>query len=291
VVANDSARSSFTVASGDSVLALDDDLRVLGQWPAGPVTRGWHATDPGRGLALISGSDEVRMLDATGRVLWRYHHAAWSGAFESGCTWFDRAGEPHAVIPADSYDHCLVLRLELNSGRPLAETPIEAAPAGINPIHHPDGWVGLSEGEGQDAARAWWVRSVGQPSGQVRIEVLNAGWDNWVLSDVEPSGSKVTTTPHGIGPLLVRAFPSLEVLRTIDPPGDDTAWDYTACFAGHMLVERLRGFDNERLVAIDEAGAVHDLNEQEDEWLIPAASGTWLAATRTTIRRCGILQF
>jgi hypothetical protein len=150
--------------------------------------------------------------------------------------------------------------------------------------------VGLSEGEGQAADRAWWARLAGQPPGQVRIEVLNAGWDNWVLSDVDPSGSKVTPTPHGIGPLLVRAFPSLEVLRTIDPPGEDTTWDYTACFAGDMLVDRLRGFNEQRLAAIDQAGAVHDLKEQEDEWLIPAANGTWLAATRTTIRRCGILR-
>jgi hypothetical protein len=52
----------------------------------------------------------------------------------------------------------------------------------------------------------------------MHIEVLNAGWDNWVLSDVDPSGTKIITTPHGIGPLLVQSFPSLEILRSIDPP-------------------------------------------------------------------------
>ena len=204
VVANDSARSSFTVVSGDVLLALDQDLNVLGRWPLGSTTRGWHASSPGRGLALISGRSEVRLLGQTGQTIWAYPHAAWTGAFESGCTWFDSAGEPHAVIPASAYDHCLVIRFDLASGAPLAEAPIQAAPAGINPIHHRDGWVGLSEGEGQDAARAWWVRSANPPGGPARIDLIDAGWDD----------------------------------------------------------------------------------EQEQGWLIPAARGTWLAATRATIRRC-----
>jgi hypothetical protein len=122
-------------------------------------------------------------------------------------TWFHQPGESRAVIPAESYDRCLVIRLDLDSGRLLAEAPIDAAPAGISPIHHPDGWVGLPEREGQDATQAWWIRSVGQPPGQVRIEVLKVGWDDRVLSDVDPSGSKVITTPHGAAPLLVRSFP------------------------------------------------------------------------------------
>jgi hypothetical protein len=287
VVANDSARSSFTVAAGDSLLALDPGLKVLGQWPSDARSRGWHSTSPGRGLALISGPDEVRLLDRRGRVLWRHQHTAWSGAFESGCTWFDWTGQPHAVVPAPSYDGCLVLRLDLESGQPLAQAPIGAAPAGVSPVHHRDGWVGLSEGEGQDAARAWWVRSAGQLPGQIHIEILDAGWDDWVLSDVDPSGTKVITTPHNAGPLFVRAFPSLEVLRAIDPPGQEAGWDFTACFAGDLLIAKLIG-PHERLVAIGHDDIVHDLDEQEYGWLIPAAHGTWLAATRTTIRRCRI---
>lgn len=39
-------------------------------------------------------------------------------------------------------------------GQPLAAKPIRAEPGGIFPVHHPDGWVGLSEGEGQEAAQA-----------------------------------------------------------------------------------------------------------------------------------------
>ena len=98
-----------------------------------------------------------------------------------------------------------MIRLDLDSGQLQSRALIEAAPAGINPIHHPDGWVGLSEGEGQDAARTWWIRSASQ--------------------------------------------------------------------------------GRERLVAIDKDGVINHVADQEDGWLIPAASGTWLTATRRTISR------
>jgi len=211
--ANDAARSSFTIRAGDSLVALSADLVVLGQWPVDPQHRGNHATHPDLGLALISGADQVSLLDGTGRARWRYPHPPWDWkrGFRSGCTWFDRAGQSYAVVPAASYDHCLVVCLDLHSGRPLAETPIRAKPEGIIPLHHPDGWVGLSEGEGQDAARSWWVRSTAEPSGQRFIEVIDAGWGDWVLSDVDPTGSLIITTPHLGGPLLVRSFPSLEM--------------------------------------------------------------------------------
>lgn len=285
VVANDSARSSFSVVSGGDLLALDADLNVLHRWPLGLAKRGWHSSSPGRGLALISGPDYVRLLGDTGQTIWAYPHAAWSGAFESGCTWFDAAGDPYAVIPAASYDHCLVIRFGLESGTPLGEAAIRAAPAGIEPVHGPWDWVGLSEAEGQDAARAWWVRSAtsaGEPS---RIEVVDAGWDHWVLSDADPSSGAIITAPHRDGPLAVRSFPTFEVLLSIDPPGDDEFWDHSACFASEgLIVARLIG-PSERLVAIDLNGEVHDLAEQEQGWLIPAAGNTWLSATRTTIQR------
>jgi len=281
--ANDAARSSFTARAGDSLIALSPDLDVLGRWPADPGHRGCHATCPSRGLALVSAPGEVRLLDETGRECWRCPHPPWTGAFESGCAWFDAAGQPYAVVPAASYDHCLVVCLDLDSGQPLAVTPIRAAPAGIEPVHHPDGWVGLSEGEGQDAVRAWWVRSAGRPPGETGIEVLNGGWDDWVLSDVDPSGSKIITTPHLGGPLLVRSFPSLEIIRSVDPPPGES-WDFTAFFAGDMIVSSLLG-DQERFVAIGPRGRIADLDEFEARYLVPAATGTWLAVTRTTIQR------
>jgi hypothetical protein len=181
-----------------------------------------------------------------------------------------------------------VIRFDLETGAPLAEVPIQAAPAGINPVHHPDGWVGLSEGEGQDAARAWWVRS----ASPVGIEVIDAGWDDWVLSDVHHSGRTIVTTPHRDGPLTVRSFPGLEVLLSVDPPSteDPCFWDFTACFAGDgLIINKLIGHD-ERLASIDLNGDVHDLGEAEEDWLIPAAHATWLAANRATFRRCKLTE-
>jgi hypothetical protein len=42
--------------------------------------------------------------------------------------------------------------------------------------------------------------------------------------------------------------------------------------------------DDERLVAIDGTGALHDLGKS-DGTPVPAANGTWLSVTRTRIRR------
>jgi hypothetical protein len=289
--ANDGARSSFTARAGDSLVALDPHLNVLGRWQAEGEHRGYHATSPGRGLALISGVDEVRLLDHASRVRWRYPHPPWNpkSAFESGCAWFDVAGQPYAVVPAGSYDHCLVLGLELGSGRPLAQARIEARPAGIEVVHHPDGWIGLSEGEGQDAARAWWVRSARQPGGQAGIEVLDGGWAYWILTDVNPAGAQVITTPHRgflSSALVVRSFPGLEIVRSIEPPPGE-GWDCTAFFAGDMIVNALTGPEHgqRRFVAINPNGKIADLNEDEEGSLCPAADGTWLTATRSTVRR------
>lgn len=289
--ANDGARSSFTAWAGDSLIALDPDLNVLGRWRVDRQRRGYHATSPGRGVALISGLDEVRLLDHAGRVCWRYPHPPWNpkSAFESGCAWFDEAGQPYAVVPAASYGHCLVLRLELDSGQLLAEARIDARPAGIVPVHHPDGWVGLSEGEGQDAARAWWIRSARQPCGRAGIEVLDGAWMDWTLTDVDPAGAQVITTPH-LGflssALVVRSFPRLEIVRSVDPPPGEN-WDCTAFFAGDMIVGALTGPEHgqRRFVAVDPRGKIADLNEDEDGSLRPAADGTWLTVTRTMIRR------
>jgi hypothetical protein len=117
VVANDSSRSSFAVRAGAELLSLDQDLQITGRWPTGTVGRGWHACSPDRGLALISGQDEVRLADHAGQVRWRHRHPRWSGAFESGCTWFDATGQPWAVVPDDGYGQCLVLRLDADSGQ------------------------------------------------------------------------------------------------------------------------------------------------------------------------------
>jgi hypothetical protein len=110
-------------------------------------------------------------------------------------------------------------------------------------VHHPDGWIGLSEGEGQDAARAWWVRSARQPGGRAGIEVLDGGWTDWTLADVDRAGARVITAPHWCflsSALVVRSFPGLEVVRSVEPPPGEH-WDCTAFFAGDMIVNALTG--------------------------------------------------
>lgn len=118
------------------------------------------------------------------------------------------------------------------------------------------------ERAGQDASRAWWVRSVNQDTGSARVKVLDAGWENWVFSDVDPADTRVITTSYRTGPLLVRSFPSLDVLRVIDPPGEKDAWDFTACFAGDLLVNKLIG-PQERLVALGQDDTIHELDKRD----------------------------
>ena len=62
-------------------------------------------------------------------------------------------------------------------------------------------------------------------------------------------------------------------------------WDFTPCFAGDEIANKLVG-QQKHLTAIDQVGIIHDLGEPEEGWLISAAHGTWLMASRTTIRRC-----
>jgi len=213
VVANDSGRSSFTALCGDGqdrLVALGPDLRELAGWRIGHGLSvldgyGWHATSPRRGLALISGPDTVVLLDRAGRVVWRHEHVPWPRGC-SGCAWFDLAGEPYAVVP-DVSDGCAVRHFDLGSGESLAAALLMAEPTGIHPIHQPGGWVGLSEGEGQDAARAWWIRPADRAAEGTGLRVVDAGWDDWVLSDADPLGSRIIATSHDGGRLVTRSFP------------------------------------------------------------------------------------
>lgn len=99
------------------------------------------------------------------------------------------------------------IRPDERMSRPLAAAPLMAEPAGIHPIHQPGGWVGLSEGEGQDTARAWWIRPVDRATEGTGLRVVDAGWDDWVLSDADPLGSRIITTSHDGGRLVTRSFP------------------------------------------------------------------------------------
>lgn len=285
VIANDAARSSFTVTAGKRLLAVDGaNLSVVHAWPLEVGAPGWHASLPDEGLALVSGSDRVALLEAGGSPRWSFTHAPWGGVassgIESGCAWFDTYRRPFAVVPAPDYNGCTIVQLDISTGTPIVWVPIAAFPAGISPVHHPDGWVGLSEGEGQDAARTWWVQvSDGEPG---RLNLLDAGWDDLVLADVHPKGDRVLTTPHASGPLTVRSFPGLEVKRAVQPPSDEDTWDFEACFVRDCVVARLLN-DTERAVTVDPGGHVQEL-DCGPGMLVPA-SDSWLTVEPTRVRR------
>ena len=69
-----------------------------------------------------------------------------------------------------------------------------------------------------------------------RLDVLDAGWDDAVLIDVDGVGDRVLTSPRRGGPLTVRSFPELLVVREVRPPNDEVGWDFTACFLRDHLV-------------------------------------------------------
>jgi hypothetical protein len=280
--ANDARRSTFTVESNDRLLAVSgDDLATIAEWPLaaidGAIGRG-HGTSPGRGLALVCGRDRVWLLRVDGTVVWSVGHQTWDGDFESGCAWFDDAGRPIVVMPSPEYDGCLIAWLDDATGQVRDQAFIEAAPAGIDALFHPDGWVGLSEGEGQDATHAWWVRVH-----EGRIGLIGALWNDEVLVDVDPTGERIITTPHYGGPLTVRSFPRLASVREVD-------WEetlgYEACFAGEHIVARTRG--DVAFVTIDPAGAVEPLELPLDSyaWLmVPAADGSFVTVDGGSIQR------
>ena len=282
VAANDARRCSFTVTAGARLLTVaGDDLSIVHEWTLGAEPRGTHASLPDRRLALVSGADRVTLLEAGGTARWSLPHMPWAGNRESGCTWFDAAGRPFAVIPSPGDGGCLIVHLDAATGRPVAHAAIAASPAGIEPIHQANGWVALSEGEGQDATRAWWVRAV-DDAGRFRLEVLDAGWDDAVLMDADRTGDRVLVGPHVAGPLTVRSFPDLRVLREVSPPDPEEAWDFTACFVREHLVARL--LDGvARTVAVDRRGRVEELDVGPG-WLVPAWD-SWLTVERTRLRR------
>lgn len=272
VAANDARRATFTVQVGDVLHALaGTDLSTLATWKVEPGTTACHASWPDKGFALESGTKAVVLRHANGPV-WGLRHPPWAGDYESGCTWFDAEGRPFAVIPTADYDGCLVVALSRRAGRIVADAAIAVAPGGIQPIHHRDGWVGLSASEGQHGARTWWARLSDDVPGT--LDVIDAKWDDALLTDVDPSGKLVVTAPLGTGPLVISTFPELEVIKRVAPPNPHTFWNLNACFVGQHLVARLSG-QPDVTVAVHRDGKLEVLNVGDGN-LVPAAKRTWL---------------
>jgi len=283
-IANDAARETFSVLTADGLLLVSGrDLQVLHEWryPTSIKQRnGWgcHSIRSPDLLALMSTPDAVQMLEGEGSIRWSYDHASWAG-IGSGCAWFDEAGRPFAVVPVGNGE-CEIVQLDSASGGVVAKNRIRLRdPAGMTPLHQGNGWIGVSESEGENAARAWWVRGNELESLHSRLEVIEADWDSEELTDVGPRGNTVLTTALLGGRLAIRSFPGLGSLRNIDI--EDEEFHLGACFVGSCVVARL--YRRQITVAIDFDNRLHEL-EVGAGWLVPAAN-SWLEVTRTGLRR------
>src|SRR5262249_37623534 len=178
----------------------------------------------------VAGHADVSLIDLRGRVLWSTRHYAWGeNGSESGSCAVDVEGEHvWATAPSKAGDVWQVL--DAKNGKVLGFAPLRCNAAGSEVLLHPDGeHVGLSVGEGQDAARIYW--------GSLRkgeLQVIEHEAQDRVLCDIHPTGSMFLTTPHRQGPLALHSFPSGKVVTTRDPSAIDTknedSFDFVAAF-------------------------------------------------------------
>jgi hypothetical protein len=148
------------------------------------------------------------------------------------------------------------------------------------PLHQRDGWVGVSESEGENAARAWFIRGGHSEPPESRLDVRDPGWNDEQLTDVDHTGDRILTTALNAGRITVRSFPALDVLRHID--AEDEELHQGACFVGSHVLARL--YRRQATVAIDAEGRLEEL-EVDNGWLVPGADDSWLSVTANSVRR------
>lgn len=259
------------VHAGDEIVLLDDELNVLGDWPLPPGVVGIADADPITDT-IIFDHDASIVLQVHGEERWRLPHTGWGGDFEGAGAWL-RHGHAFAIIPDDQHEACELVRLNVADGTITGLAVLDAAPSGIELVPYPDGWLGIGLGEGQDAARAWFLKTDAE-----ELTLQEAPWDDRILTDVHSSGRWILTTPQtGPGPLQVLSWPELEPVWDVQvPPIDDSYWLESAVFVGDDLVaafvpgdredgECLRIPPNEPIVKV--AGEV---------WPAPGGTDFWI---------------
>jgi hypothetical protein len=172
--------------------------------------------------------EELRLLDSGGRIVGRFPHAPWEHSV-GACT-FDRDGRHlWATVPTPRDTDLVVL--ELDALREVDRAGLESQPAGLDPIHHPDGrTIGWSIGEGQDRVLIRWSSLVGD---RMRLRLLADG--DRVLIAIHPSGREYLTTPHYTGPLDRHRFEDDAEIDRLDPL-EDEPWDFVA---GYLDADRI----------------------------------------------------
>ncbi len=219
------------VHAGDELVLLDDELQVLGSWTLPEGVTGIADADPMTDTVIFD-HDSAIVLQQHGEEVWRLPHTGWGGDFEGAGAWL-RDGHAFAIIPDDAHESCELIRMSIADGSVTGLHVIDAAPSGIELVPFTDGWLGIGVGEGQDAARSWFLQTDAD-----ELTVREAPWDDRILTDVHPSGRWLLTTPHsGDGPLQVLTWPGLEPVWDVAvPPIPDSTWLESAVFVGDDLV-------------------------------------------------------
>ncbi len=232
-------RWGYTQDLGDGRLLLQShdgshlcvtDSRLKPIWDCEiPPSRGCHSVASDLSRIAVSLPEEVRLLNSAGQIVGSFSHAPWD-KWSTGACAFDRGGSYLWATVPTSEDTDLVV-LELDGLRELDRGSLQSQPAGLQPLHHPDGRnIGWSIGEGQDRALIRWSSMLGNRM-QLRLPLE----EDRVLTAIHPAGSEYITTPHATGPLQRHRFVDDAVASTIDAP-DQMSWDFVA---GYLDPDRI----------------------------------------------------
>jgi hypothetical protein len=187
----------------------------------------------------------VRLLDSAGHIVGSFPHPPWD-KWSSGACAFDRSGgHLWATVPTSENTDLVVL--ELDGLREVDRGSLQSRPAGLQPLHHPDGRnIGWSIGEGQDRVLIRWSSLLGN-----RMHLRLPPDEDRVLAAIHPTGSEYITTPHASGPLQRHRFGDDGVAGSVDAP-DEVHWDFVA---GYLDADRIlastRADDEEGLLVVN----------------------------------------
>jgi hypothetical protein len=210
-----------------------------------PPSRGYDSVSLDLSRIALTLPDEVRLLDPAGKTVGRLPHAPWD-QFSSGATTFDGAGRHlwAAIPPAEDVN---LVVLELDSLREVDRRSLESHPAGLQPLHHPDGrTIGWSIGEGQDRVLIRWSSLAG---GRMELRLMRD--EDRILIAIHPNGSEYLTTPHSSGPIQRHRFVDDAVIGGLDSSGD-MRWDFAAGYLdANRILASIRNDDDEGLLLAD----------------------------------------